>query len=256
MNVENSGQRMDFSSKKVLVTGGASGIGAAVAKLFTEMGATVCVMDLAASPESSVLLGDVSSEADVQRVTAEAIRRMGSIDVLVNNAANVGPQGRALRQEVSAWRRAIDVNVTGTFLMSKAAGAHMVERGSGAIVNIASIFGMVGVPHNSSYNASKAGVVMLTRSLACEWSQKGVRVNCVAPGFIRTEGFEQQVSLGKIHPANIERRTPMGRLGLPLEIAHAVAYLASDWASYVTGATLPVDGGWTAFGGFGDASQA
>ncbi|SCU91288.1 Short chain dehydrogenase [Cupriavidus necator] len=258
MSVDSRDFSKGFQGKTVLVTGGASGIGEAVARLFADLGATVCVADLslrAGAPGHHQVQGDVSSEHDVQRIAAEAVARMGAVDVLVNNAGMVGPREPTVNQALASWQRAIDVNLTGTYLMSKTVGAAMVERGSGAIVNIASIMGLGGAPRIHAYGASKAGVIMMTRALACEWAQAGVRVNCVAPGFTRTQGVDRLAMAGKLDASQVETRTPMGRMGMPAEIAQAVAYLASDWASYVTGATLPVDGGWSAFGAAGEAAR-
>ena len=251
--------RIDLCGKRVLVTGGASGIGTAVAAFFAEAGAVVCVSDLNAAPDSgacTTLRGDVACEADVDRITEEAIAQMDGIDVLVNNAGVLEAAARTDRQALPVWQRTLDINLTGTWLMSRAVGKHMLARGGGAIVNIASIYGLGGGPGIAAYTASKAGVVMLTRSLACEWAQKGIRVNGVAPAIIRTPPLDAMTREGRLDVSSLERRTPMGRLGYPVEVAQAVAFLASDWASYITGVTVPVDGGWTAFGADGNASRA
>jgi NAD(P)-dependent dehydrogenase (short-subunit alcohol dehydrogenase family) len=238
--------------KTVLVTGGASGIGAAVVELLGELGARVVIADLRAAE----LTGDVAAPADAQRLVDEAVARLGRLDVLVNCAGISDTLTPTIEQTFENWQRVMDVDLTGTYLMCKAAGAHMIGRGGGAIVNIASICGLGGFPRRNAYGAAKAGVVMLTRNLACEWGQTGVRVNCVAPGYVRTPMVGALLDANKIDAARIHGRTPMSRMGTPREIAQAVAYLASDWSSFVTGATLPVDGGWSAFSGSGDVATA
>lgn len=251
---------LTLTGKKALITGGASGIGAAVVDLFVGLGAEVCTVDLQSSGVASAqvhsLRADVSSEEDGLSVTRQAIEAMGTVDVLVNCAGIPDTYTPTLEQNLASWQRIVDVDLTGTYLMCKAVGAHMVKRRAGAIVNISSIVGLAGFPRRNAYGAAKAGVIMLTRSLASEWGAMGIRVNCIAPGYIRTPLVDALVDARKVDIDRVERRTPMARMGRPEEIAQAAAYLSSDWSSFVTGATLPVDGGWSAFGGAGDVETA
>jgi len=251
---------LDMHGKTALVTGGASGIGAAVVALFQELGASVCCADLPHAAERAgavAVHGDVSSAADVARMTAQARQLLGgAIDVLVNCAGIADTYTPTVEQTPSSWQRIVDVDLTGTYLMCQAAGAHMVARRRGAIVNIASIVGLGGFPRRNAYGASKAGVINLTRCLANEWGASGVRVNCVAPGYIRTPMVDRLVTEKKVDIRRVEGRTPLARMGEPVEIARAIAYLASDWSAFVTGATLAVDGGWSAFSGAGDVATA
>ena len=244
----------DLKGRTALVTGGASGIGAAVVELLVSLGVTVCSTDIVGGDDD--LRGDVASATDVGRITSAALARMGTIDVLVNSAGIAETLVPTVEQTPQAWQRVIDINLTGTFLMCQAVGAGMVARKRGAIINIASIVGLGGFPRRNAYGAGKAAIINLTRSLASEWGGSGVRVNCVAPGYIRTPMVVTLVEEKKLDVGRLERRTPLGRLGDPGEIAQAIAYLASDWASYVNGATLAVDGGWSAFGGAGDVATA
>lgn len=251
-------QPIDLRGKRALVTGGESGIGAAVVELFESLGASVCSADLAADAGTTTpaIRGDVSDADDAQRIVDEALQRMGALDVLVNCAGIADTYTPTLEQKPAQWQRIVDVDLTGTYLMCRAAGAHMLDRAGGAIVNVSSIVGLAGFPRRNAYGASKAGVIMLTRSLACEWGGHGVRVNCVAPGYVRTPLVQALVDANKVDVERVQRRTPMARLGEPVEIARAIAYLSSDWASFVTGAVLSVDGGWAAFGGAGDVASA
>ncbi len=247
---------LDLTGRTALVTGGSTGIGAAVVELFRELGATVCVADIKDCVDDLSLRGDVSSAADAARMAADALARLGSIDILVNSAGIADTYTPTLEQTPAAWQRILDVNLTGTYLMCQAVGAHMVAERRGAIVNISSIVGLGGFPRRNAYGASKAGVIMLTRSLASEWGSSGVRVNCVAPGYIRTPLVAALIEDRKIDVDRIQRRTPLTRMGEPTEIAQAIAYLSSEWAAFVTGATLSVDGGWAAFSGAGDVATA
>ncbi|UUZ65616.1 SDR family oxidoreductase [Polaromonas sp. P1-6] len=253
-------QSLTLTGKKALITGGASGIGAAVVDLFVRLGAEVCTVDLqsngATPAQVHSLRADVCSEEDGRSVTRQAIEAMGTVDVLVNCAGIPDTYTPTLEQNLASWQRIVDVDLTGTYLMCKAVGAHMVERRAGAIVNISSIVGLGGFPRRNAYGAAKAGVIMLTRSLASEWGAMGIRVNCIAPGYIRTPLVDALVDARKVNIDRVERRTPMARMGHPGEIAQAAAYLSSDWSSFVTGVTLPVDGGWSAFGGAGDVETA
>jgi NAD(P)-dependent dehydrogenase (short-subunit alcohol dehydrogenase family) len=253
-------QPFTLNGKRTLITGGASGIGSAVADLFSHLGASVCTVDLKGGThlknQLQTLIGDVSSESDATRVTQEAIEKMGAIDVLVNCAGIPDTFTPTVEQDLLSWQRIVDVDLTGTYLMCKAVGAHMADRRTGSIVNISSIVGLGGFPRRNAYGAAKAGVIMLTRSLACEWGSVGIRVNCIAPGYVRTPLVDALADANKLDINRVERRTPLARLGQPGEIAQAVAYLSSDWSSFVTGATLSVDGGWAAFGGAGEVETA
>ncbi len=228
----------------VAVTGGMQGIGAAVASAFEASGDRVAVLDLA---EGSPYVCDVADGRAVEETAAAIERDIGPVDVLVNNAgiAHIAPSESLAEAE---WRRSLDVLATGVFLCSQSFGRRMLERRSGSIVNISSINATEAFPQRLAYCAGKAAVAMITKVLAIEWADRGVRVNAVAPGVTRTEMVERAIASGVVSEERYERRTPMSRLAEPSEIADAVVYLASARASFVTGTTLVVDGGWSAYG--------
>lgn len=258
---------MNLDGRVVLVTGGASGIGFAIAQLASQCGATVGIFDrdISAAEKACEALdrdgaalafeGDVSNETDCQNAVDQLVTAFGSLDVLVNNAGIFEVLRTTVGQALQDWRRVIDVNLQGTFLMSRAAIRVMVPRGSGSIVNLSSITGLVGFRALNAYGVSKSGVAMMTKTMALDVASKGIRVNAVAPGFIETamtKSIQEGLEAGN---KQFCRRTPLGRFGRPEEVANAVMFLASDLVSFITGAVIPIDGGWTAFGGAGDASR-
>jgi len=235
---ENQGQTTIFPltlrNKVAVVTGGAKGIGAATVTLLESVGAKVEVLDL----ERGI---DVTKEAQVK----EAFARIGTIDILVNNA------GRAVRKpavEVKKddWDAVIELNLTALFLCSRLAHPHLKKRGGGAIVNLASIMGLSGgIYPNASYQASKGGVVNLTRALALEWAADNIRVNAVAPTYVRTD-LTTPIFANPELLKTVMGHNPLGRLPEPQDIAAAIVFLCSDAARCITGVTLPVDSGYLA----------
>lgn len=247
----------------VVVTGGGAGIGWAIARLFAARGSRVAILDLdtdAARARAAELGathlglgGDVTDEAAVTEALDRAEAEFGGVDALVNNAGIGDNPAPTLDQGLDRFRRVLSVHLDGAFLMSREAARRMLPRGRGAIVNIASIAGLGGIPGRNAYGAAKAGIIGMTRAMACEWAPGGLRVNAVAPGYVATSLVAKLEADGALDLDAIRRRIPMGALSEPEAIAEAVFFLASDAARYVTGAVLPVDGGWSAFGGFGDA---
>lgn len=249
-----------LTGKAALVTGAASGIGFATARLLSEMGAHVVLADIDAPAVASAgaeigaagtVSGDISDDDACKRMAAETARHLGRIDILINAAGIGDERAPAESLDIDAWQRVLDVDLRGTFLISRAAGAAMLAQGSGAIVNLSSICGFGAFPGRSAYGAAKAAVNHLTQTLASEWGPRGIRVNAVAPAYTRTPMVADLIARKVFDPALITSRTPLKRLAEPEEIARAALFLASDWASYITGTTLRVDGGWTAFGAAG-----
>ena len=243
-----------LDGRLALVTGGGNGIGRATCHALAQAGAHVAVTDLdqAAAEKVAAEVGgeahrlDVADEGQVRKVVAAVADRHGRIDILVNNAG-LGARVPSVELPTERWRQVLAVNVDGGFFCAREAGRHMLGAGRGAVVNVASIMGLVGGAHypNLAYHTAKGAIVNLTRALACEWAPHGVRVNAVAPTFARTRLTEPLLA-DEAMAARLMQDTPMGRFVEPEEVASAILFLASDAASMITGVTLPVDGGWTA----------
>jgi|SRR5579872_3553478 len=243
-----------LTGKRVLVTGGASGIGAATAARFLEEGSTVCVLDRDPTARERIrkelpdlaesLDADVSNLQQVQAAFADAIRIMGGVDVLINNAG-ISIRHNFLDITPQQWDKIIAVNLTGVFYMAQTAARHMWERGSGVILQTASTNGIVGQPYYADYNATKAGVIELTKSMALELAPK-VRVCAVAPGYVLTPMQRAEYTDEMLEEVN--RKIPLKRHAKPEEIAALFAYLASDDAAYITGQVFTIDGAETAGG--------
>lgn len=246
-----------FKGKSVLVTGASSGIGEAIARRFAGLGADLLLTGRRGLSPADIagrypaqggavhyLAADVTAPETADRLVAQAVERFGGLDVLVNNAGILF-RGTALECTDDEWAATLSTNVTSVFRLSRAALRVMTARGSGAIVNVASDWGLVGARGAAAYGASKGAVVQLTRSMALDHAAQGVRVNAVCPGDTDTRMLDGAVS-GLPRATLLDRlgeAIPLGRVGRPAEIADAVCFLASDQSSFITGATLAVDGG-------------
>ena len=250
----------DLSGKTALITGAGRGIGLATARKLAAAGADIIVAEYivengqkavaemeALGRKSMFIEVDVRQPQSVGRMAATALEAFPQIDILVNNAG-IAHTVNAEDAADEDWLNVIDVNLNGVFWCCRAIGRHMLERGSGVVVSIASMSGMiVNKPQpQAAYNASKAAVILLTKSLAAEWAGRGVRVNCVSPGYIGTDMTLESFSIPERKRIWLEM-TPMGRVGTPEDIASAVHYLASPAAKFATGTNLVVDGGYTSW---------
>ena len=248
-------------TRMAIITGAAQGIGRRTAQLLAERGYALALNDLR-SPEGTLrevrahgadaveLLGDVADEAVALRLAAAVRERWGRVDVLVNNAG-ISHIAAAETMAAADYRRVLEVNLVAPFLLARAFGQMMLAQRAGSIVNVASIAGLVGIADRAAYNASKHGLVGLTRTLAAEWGGRGVRVNAVCPGWVKTEMDAADQARGTYSDADITGRVPMGRFASADDVAHAIAFLADPAESgFVNGHALVVDGGWTTDGGW------
>lgn len=252
---------MKLDGKVALVTGAGKGIGRATALIFAEEGADVAVNALhLSSAEGTVkeirklgrraiaIEADVAVVDDVDRMMDTVLNELGKIDILVN-AAGARPENvPTIEQSIEKFDRTLNTHLRGTYLCCRRAGQWMVKYGGGKILNISSTAGITGFPMRTAYGAAKAGIIHLTKTLAVEWAKHNINVNCIAPAYILTPRIETGVKEGKLDLELIEKRTPLGRLGEPNDVARAALFLVSDDAKYITGVTLPVDGGWLAYG--------
>ncbi|MEP7366814.1 MAG: SDR family NAD(P)-dependent oxidoreductase [Acidobacteriota bacterium] len=240
-----------MDGKVIVVTGGASGIGAETSARLAQAGARVVVADLTevqAGAEGLAVVCDITKPEQCERAAEAAVARFGRIDGLVNCAGISRPHD-SISLPPADWARMVDVQLNGAFYMAQACAKGMWESG-GAIVFITSTNAEAAFPRRAAYCSAKAGVAMLTKVLAIEWAEKGIRVNAVGPAYVNTEMTRRNIEAGNANEAQIKARIPLGRLAQPADVADAVSFLLSDQASFITGHSLYVDGGWLAYGYF------
>jgi 3-oxoacyl-[acyl-carrier protein] reductase len=250
---------MRLLDKVAVVTGAGRGIGEAIARRLAAEGCKVVISDIDLIAARSVaeslkhngreviaIKADVSRKSDVNAMLIETVRELGRVDILVNNAG-MSVVGASADLDEELWRRGIDVMLTGVFFCSQAAGKQMILQKSGKIINIASMFGLGGIPERACYCSAKAGVIELTKVLGCEWAHYNINVNAIAPGYVETDLVKNLISQGTFDEQVLAERTPVGRLARTEEIAEIALFLASEESKYIQGQTIVVDGGWSSY---------
>lgn len=253
---------MRLKDKVAIVTGSSMGIGEAIADAFAAEGARLVINSrsqerarpvaerlAAGGADAIAVAADVTRKSECERLVSAAVERWGRLDVMVNNAG-VNAIRPSLELSEADWRRVVDTNLTAVLFGSQAAGRQMLAQGNGVIINVSSIYGHTGVPRRAAYVATKHALLGLTKVLAVEWAGQGVRVLSLDPAYIKTPLDELDQATGDYTDADIIKRTPLGRFGTIADVARAAVFLASDDASYITGSSLLVDGGWLAYGGW------
>ena len=246
----------DIEGKVAIVTGASKGLGRAMAGGFLDTGATVLgasrsPWNIRDSERAFHVRTDVGEPADVENLVERVLKKYGRIDILVNNAGIDAP-APAEETSLETWDRILNVNLRGMFLLCREAGKAMLRQGSGKIINIASILGLTGIPRGVSYTASKGGVIQMTRTLACEWARHNINVNCIAPGFFKTDmvrACTENPGLMKFS----DEKVPRGRVAEPEEIIGTAIFLASEASAYVNGEVIVVDGSEMAACGYTEA---
>lgn len=244
-----------------IVTGGSRGIGRAISLALAERGVKVLVNHAREGSADEVLglikenggtaeafQADIAQEDQVQAMVRKAADLFGRVDFLINNAGISDQIVPIVDQDSRKWQEVIDIHLKGTYLCSKEAAPYMIKNNFGRIINIASVMGLVGFPLRTAYGPAKSAIIQLTRVLALEWPRHNINVNAVAPGYIRTELVEDLIKAGKLNEKALLGRIPAKRMGAPEEVAEVVMFLLSEAANYITGTTIAIDGGWTAYG--------
>lgn len=245
---------MRLKEKTAIITGGGTGIGLACARLFVKEGAQVAIfgrrqdrLDQAQKEIGDAVLavrGDITKEQDTARLVETALKKLGKVDILINNAGTFGG-GPIHETEDAVWDQTFNINMRGVFQLTRKVLPQMIAQESGSIIHISSILGMIAVPGTSAYNASKGALNQFSKSIAVEYGGQGIRSNAVCPGMIETE-MTEELRNDKALMQEFLKGYPLGRFGKPEEVAQSCLFLASDESAFITGATLPVDGGYTA----------